>query len=408
MDRGTRGLSTWSSQKADLTRKIAEEAGRITRAASNDVDMAKAKVASLLQGIALLERAVAGRSQSLTTLKQLEERAASARSLYEASLTRFQQVDDREAVQRPDARILSSAAVPRTPNFPPRKELMFGIAIPASLFLGFLAALLKELLGGGFRTSSQVEQTLALPVLAATPEMRRRRKSSVIDIVNEHPLSSYAEAMRGIQFGLTLPDIARQPKVILLTSAMPKEGKSSVALSLARLVARSGKKVVLMDCDFRRPSVRKMVGVSGIKKGLVSALLGRESVQDCFHKDQSSDVLILVPETIVENPAALLGSAEMENLVLELRGLADWIIIDSAPLLPVNDTKLLVPLVDTALMLVRWEKTPRNAAIAAARILYDLHAPVAGVVITRAESKQYYAYNYGFKNYGSYARYCSD
>ena len=390
------------SQKANLERKIQDEVRRIGQAVSNDADIARAKLRSLQQSLDGLNERAATRNQSLVTLKQLEQDAASSHSLYDAFLAQFKEIEDREEIQRPDARILSSASVPKAPSFPPSKVLIFGAAIPASLFLGFMAALFSELLVvKGFRTSAQLEHSLALRVLATAPEVRgRRARSSLSSIVSDNPVSPFAESMRGIQYGLTSSDVDHPPKVILVTSAIPQEGKSTVALSLARTVARNGKKVVLMGCDFRRPQLLRMVGAGEVKKGLVGALLGGESVENCFHKDPSSEVLLLAPETTVRNPSDLLGSVEMENLIRDLRGSADCIIIDSPPLLPVNDTKLLIRLIDTMLLIVRWEKTPRDAAIAAVRSLLDLRAPIAGVVITRADSDD--SYNYGFQNYLSY------
>ena len=396
------------SQKTDLQRKITGEVSRIARAASSEVNITRTKVASLEQNLKALERTMAGRNLSVSRLKQLEEHAASARSLYETSLTRLEQIKDREEIQRPDARILSSAAVPRERSFPPNKLLMFGLAAPASLFLGFLAAVARELRLSGFRTSAQLERSLTLPVLAVAPEVKSRKaRRSVTNIVNDRPYSSFAESIRGIQLGLSPPDV-RPPKVILVTSAIPQEGKSTVALSLARSAARNGQKVVLLDCDFRRSNLLAAVRIDELQKGLVAILLNRENVEHCFQKDPESSVLLLAPETSVDNPASLLGSVEMENLVRDLRGLADLIIIDSAPLLPVNDTKLLLRWIDTTLFVVRWEKTPRNAAIAAVRSLFDLRAPIAGIVVTRADSREYYAYTYGLKDYSNYARYYRD
>jgi capsular exopolysaccharide synthesis family protein len=396
------------SQKADLQRKVAEEVGRITETASASLEMARSKVTALEESVDRLQRSSSERGQSLVTLRQLEQRAESASKLYEAAQQRFEQVEDREQVQRPDARVLSYAAVPVVPSFPPNKMLMFGVAIPGSLFLGFFAALFKEMLVSGFRTSAQLERALALPVLGMAPEVTGRKAKSVTNIINDNPCSSFAEAIRGIQLGLSLPDADHPPRVVLVTSAMPREGKSTVALSLARSAARDGKKVVLIDCDLRRPKVLTMAKAGRIKKGLVHALLGRETLENCLYKDPGSDVLLLAPETGTDNPGLLLGSVEREKLIQQLRGIADLVIIDSAPLLPVNDTKLLIRLIDTMLLIVQWEKTPRNAAIAAARSLFDLHAPIAGVVVTRGDPRQYYAYTYGLKNYSNYVQYYRD
>jgi len=388
------------TQIANLERKIEDAVSRVIQVALNDVDIAKARVNSLQQGLDELERRVARRNESLVALRQLEQNAASTHSLYDAFLSRFKQIDDRGEIQRPDARILSSAAVPREPTFPPSKTLILGAATPVSLFLGLMAAILRELFVNGFRTAAQLEKSLGLRVIATAPEVKGKRgKSPVSNIVNEDPDSPFAESMRGIQLRLTQFDLDQQPKVILVTSAIQGEGKSTVALSLARTYARNGKKVVLLDCDFRRPTLHKMVQAGEIKSGLMQAMFGGENVENCLYKDPHSEVLLLAPETSVKSPNDFLASAEMETLIQTLRGMADWVIIDSPPVLPVNDTKLLIRMVDTMLLMVRWERTPRDAVSAAIRSLVDLHAPIAGVVITRAEWAESYNHYY----YGNYA-----
>ena len=267
--------------------------------------------------------------------------------------------------------------------------------------------MLVERLDAGFRTSLQVERLLGLPVLATLPEIRKlgRKETSAADRVVEKPLSSFAEGVRGLKMGLVLSNVDDNPKVVVVSSSVPDEGKTTVAISLARLVARSGKKVVLIDGDLRRPSIAAMIGEKDVKRGIVEVLSGQASLEECCFKDPRSDLLILSSLGKIVSPPDLLGSVAMEQLIKKLRDDYDLVIIDSAPVLPVNDTKILARLADTVLFVIRWERTPREAAIGAARALGTLDTPIAGVVLARADSRRQHYYSYGYANYYSYRKY---
>jgi capsular exopolysaccharide synthesis family protein len=212
--------------------------------------------------------------------------------------------------------------------------------------------------------------------------------------------------MRGLQLGLVLGNGNKAPKIIVVTSSVPSEGKTTVAVSLARIAARSGQRVILMDADFRQPSVAKATGIPrSATPGIADLLDGKALLENCIVKDPISDVLLLPVGGHVSNPSDLLASNEMANLLTTLSACSDLLIIDSSPLLPVNDARILARLADSVVFVVRWERTPRAASLHALRSLTDAMAPLAGIVLARTDNEQFRYENYGRQSFHSFRRY---
>lgn len=398
------------NERKNLDAKIAEEVQRIVESVRNDVSVAAANVNSLQGSLNQLEQQSQTQNKAKVQLKSLESTAASARSMYEAFLSRLKETQGQEGIQTPDARVISPATVPNAPSSP-QKGRALGLAAAGGLMLGLLLAFAVERLDSGFRTTSQVENLLGLPVLATIPEVMGANRNETVnaaDRIVDKPMSSFAEAVRGLQLGLTLSNVDQQPKIILVTSSVPGEGKTTLAVSLARLAARNGKKVVIVDGDLRRPTVAETVGLGSIEHDIVDALTGVLPLDQCFSRDTRSDALILACGSIPSNAMDLIGSQAMEKLLADLARVFDFVIVDSAPLLPVNDTKILSRLADTVLFVTRWEKTPRDAVVNAVRSLADVDATIAGVALARADTARFQQYNYGYQNYYSYNKYYSD
>jgi capsular exopolysaccharide synthesis family protein len=331
--------------------------------------------------------------------------------MYQAIMGKLNETQGQTGIQTPDARIISPAAPPVRPSFP-RKDLTMAVAVPAGLVLGLLFAFMAEWLDAGFRTRTQLETVLGLPVLATVPEVKTTGDSiaqarAVAERIIDKPMSAFAEAIRGLQLGLTLSNVDKKPKVVVITSSMPGEGKTVLAVSLARLAAISGVKTLIIDGDFRRPMV---LGVMGAKAecGIVEALSGSQRLDQCIVKDVRSDAQILPCLRTPPNSLDLLSSAAMHLLMDSVRKSFDLVIVDSAPMLPVNDTKILSKLADTVLFTVLWEKTPRDAAVNAIRCLADVHATIGGVAFSRADPRRFQYYSYGNQDYYSYSKYYRD
>lgn len=385
-----------ASQKENLSAKIDEEAQRIIGAVASDLEVARARVRSLQDNL----RAVTGlnREEGLARVKlsELTAVATSDRALYDTFLSRFKEIQGQEMVQAPEARIISPAVTPTSPSFP-KKIAFIGAAIPGGLVLGIILALLSYSMAGGFRTQEQVENFLALPVLASIPEVRRRQigGKKPADLITTKVRSSFAESVRGLQLNLTLANNNTLPRIVLITSPVPSEGKTTVAVSLARTAARGGLRVIVVDADLRHPAVAKTLGVTKHVAGLADVLAGSVSIDNALTTDSLSSVRFLSAGSKVDNPSDLIASERMALCTKMLSVLADVVIIDAPPLLPVNDSKFLARLAEAVIFVVRWERTPRTAALHALRSLTDVMASVAGVVFTRADWNQVYHYSLG-------------
>jgi exopolysaccharide transport family protein len=402
------------AQKRDLDAKINEEVQHVVGTAENDVAVARARQESLQDSLNRLESQSNVEGVARVKLRELQSNAASSQALYQSFVERAKATQQQEGAQIPDSRILSSSAIPLRPSFP-NVPLYLAVAAAAALLTGFAVAYLLERLDHGFRTATRAERMLSLPVLATLPDVtpasalgvslkRDKEKSegssvSAADLVVDRPLSSYAEAVRGLQLGIVLSNVDQVPKVVVVTSALPGEGKTTTSLSLARHVAQTGQSVVLVDGDLRRPNVMAQTGLTDIKRDLVDVLKGEATIDECLVQDSKSSVMLLPVARHVKNAPDLIESQSMAKLVADLRQRFDLVVIDSAPVLPVTDTRILTRLSDAVLFVIRWERTPRDAASDAVRSLRDVNATIAGIALTRADAKRFHYYSFGYGGY---------
>ncbi|MEQ1863673.1 MAG: polysaccharide biosynthesis tyrosine autokinase [Micropepsaceae bacterium] len=379
------------SQKRDTRSKITAEVARVIDSLANDVAVGRANVQSLQASLDQLQSKFQTQNGASVKLKALESIAASSRSIYEGLLSRLKQIQGQEGIAAPDSRIITRAMVPSTAN--PKPVVVIGVAIPASLVLGLLFAFLAEGLDPSLRTTEHVDRYLGLPVLATVPEVGgQEANGGVAELVARDPSSSFAEAIRGLHLGLSLASADHAPKVVLVTSSVPGEGKTVIAISLARLAARHGRRVIIVDADFRRPKVAPTMGLSSPMGGIVDVLEGRLPLNQCVMRDGCSEADVLAGTDRPINPSDLLTTDSIGRLMITLRGQYDLVIVDSAPLLPVHDTLTLSQLSDVALFVAQSGKTPREAVIAALRSLKSMKVAVAGIALTRTKLDPRYYY----------------
>ena len=395
-----------NSQIKSVKLKIHEEVKRVVETVANDVDVAQAQVNSLQSSLKRLEGQTQLQGKAMVKLATLEAKANSAHQLYQAFLAKFKETQGAKSMETADARIISRAVVPTTPSAPAKGHDL-EMAMIGGILLGLGFAVLAERLDFGFRRAAQVERALGVPVIGILPELKRGAKANihVADLIIDKPLSAFAEAVRGVQMGVALSKGATKPKLLLVTSSIPDEGKTTVALSIARSAARGGQRVLLIDADLRNPSLSEAIGFGPIEQGLVEVLALGADITKCVRKDPKSSVLVLPATSIKSNPHDVLASEKMHRLLEAFKTQFDLVVVDSAPLLPVMDSKLLAPLMDAVLFVVRWERTPREAVIGAAQILAGVKANVAGVAMTRADIDRYRHYSYGYHRYDHYSKY---
>jgi len=276
----------------------------------------------------------------------------------------------------------------------PRKTLNIGLGVLLGLALGLAAAILREVLDNTVR-SPQVLRTMSeAPVLGVIAADRGSRKSPLI--VDNHARSVRAEAFRQLRTNLQFIDAARPVGVLVVTSSIANEGKSTTAINLAVSFSDSGRRVLLIEADLRRPRVAEYLGLEGAV-GLTNVLVGQAAIDDVLQPWGRGGLTVLPSGTIPPNPSELMGSPLMAELIIQLRKSFDMIIIDTPPVLPVTDAAVASRLVDGVVVVVRYGKTTRNQVSTALRSLTAVDARVLGTVLTMSPVKGAEAYSaYGY------------
>ena len=399
------------AQRRDIERQIGSEINRIVGSLENNVSVAQTRVASLEESLREIRGETGTGSQAMVQLRELEREAAANRAVYESFLNRFKETSQQQDFQTPDSRVISAATPPVAPSHP-RKALSLALALVLSGMLGVGLALLLEHLDNGLQTGRDVEQALGLPHLVSLPATPSEKgpdgkAMSPQDYLLAKPLSAFSESLRSLRSALQLSNVDNPPKVILFTSALPNEGKTTSSVSFARAAAASGLKVALIDCDLRHPSVHKSFGLKRPEAGLVEFLAERLDLGQVMVKDPKSELDILPIATGTANPPDVLGSTQMKLLLERLRADYDLVVLDSAPVLPVSDSRVLSRIADETVFVVRWNETPRDAAQAAIRELRLYDANIAGAVLAVVDTATQAKYGYGDGGYyyGKYSRY---
>ena len=208
----------------------------------------------------------------------------------------------------------------------------------------------------------------------------------------QKPLSAYAESLRSIFTALQLSASGSPPQVVVVSSALSGEGKTSFALSLAASAAQWGKRVLVVDLDVRHPRIAQSLGDAHVESGLAELMAGMERLDEVIRTSRAGFDYIGVGRAPV-NPAGFIGNVWMQALFTELRRSYDFIIIDTAPLLAVTDGRVAVKLADKVLFVVRWRHTPVSAARKALQILAEIGADIAGAALLQVDAKQYLLYD---------------
>ncbi len=339
-------------------------------------------------------------------LRELERDADASRNIYNSFLERYKETADQQRLIEADAKVVSTAAPPTTPSTPGPK--LFGaVGFTASLMLGTLLALLMERFDSGLRSARQVEQTLGLPALGLVPRLERlRRNQKPHQYLLAKPLSAYAESVRAIYTSLQLSNVDDPPRVVLVTSSLPQEGKTTLALSLATFAASSGQRVLLMDVDLRHPNVHRDLAVPP-EHGLVEYMAGERELDEVLVRNEEAGIWYLPIKRQTANPTDLLGSQKMKHLLSQLRERFDFVVLDSAPLLGVTDTKVVSRFADKVLFVMQWDQTSRETSINALAHMREAKGHVAGVVLTQVDVRKHAQYGYGDvgQYYGKYQKY---
>jgi len=392
------------AQLADVRGKIRTEIKKIVQSLENAAAVARAREAAVNSQIEEIKKQVASSNTSEVKLRELEMDAQTNRTLMETFMSRFKETSAQESqgIQTSDSRIISRAEIPEFPSFPKKGPFLL-IALFSSLAVGIVIAFIAEYLDRGFRSGVQFEQETGTPVLAMIPQVEEN-KGRAVDLLVEKPMSSYAEAIRSVYTSLLLTQSAEPLTTIVVSSCQPSEGKSTLAVSLVRMIASSGHKALLIEADLRRPSIHNQLGIER-SVGLAEVLVGSTPFDEAYFRDPKStaDILLAGKETL--NPSKLLASHQMDELIHSLKPHYDIIIIDTAPVLAVSDGLLLAHKADGTIYSCRWATTSRETTALGLKELREANARVIGAVISMVDVKRTRAYGYADTSYYYSAKY---
>src|ERR1700761_5768913 len=334
----------------------------------------------------------------------------SNRSLYEGLSQRLRTAGIEAGLESTEIDIIDIAVPPGAPPLQSRSSMMTVNGI-LMLALGVIIAFILESLDTGIRTVAQIEAISGLPSLALIPRIRRtaaevasqtpvQRNLGVIGA----PMSQFAESFRALRTSLLLSVAGREPQVILLTSATPSEGKTTVAMNLACVLAQRDVRVLLIDGDLRRPTVHHRFNING-KVGLSSVLTGSVNLEQAIqHVAEVPKLDVLVSGPVPPFPTEMLASDAMKRLLAECRGVYTHVVMDSPPLLSITDSVVLAHDSDAVVLVVRQGKANKHAVRRARDLLLRAGTRITGTVLNAVDlnSPEYYAY-YGYSGYSGYA-----
>lgn len=392
------------AQLAEITSNIDAEANRIVEATRSDWLVAQERQADLEAEVRDLEDKALEQSKQAVAIRQLEREAQARRTLYENFLSRQKETSAQEDLQTPDARVLTPAEIPFGPlTTTVRRTQAMGLI--AGALVGFGLIFLLEKLNNSFRSSNQLEDMVGLPVLGSVPAVGKRlSRAKVVRRFLDKPKSSLAEAIRSLRTSILFSNVDNPPKVVLFTSSLPREGKSTTALLMAMTSQQMGRSSIIVDCDLRLPALARVLATDDKKPGLLSLIEGTASLEEAITTDPDTGTKLLMtkpsePRSSV-NAADLLSSKRFENLIKELSETYDRVILDAPPALVVADAKILSAYADAVVFAVRWDHTPHGAVLDGIKDLKSVNAPVAGTVLTLVNEKR--AARYAYESYGYY------
>lgn len=380
-------LTRAQAELTGLDAQILAETGTYVDSLRGAAEISAVEVRNLQDNLLDLERRILDLSKSAIELRQLERESEAVRDVYESLLARLKETRAAEEINVADARVVARAEIPAKPSAPRPGMLgalgaVLGGVAAAGLVIG------RELWRRLYRSPAEIEAATGLPVLAELPRMRGRPEKILAGLV-ANPQTPFAERVRDLRSALDLRSGGREHKVVMLTSAMPAEGKSTVAIALARISSLAGKKVIIVDADLRRPSLAAIARPAP-GADLAAILLSGADWRQAVVRAEAAGFDLLPTATANAKAADALALPVFARLIADLRAEYDLVLIDTPPVLAISDARMIAAHADMTLMVLRPDATEAEAIHKSlANLGYgsrgDYEAPrpqIAGFVLT--------------------------
>lgn len=339
----------------------------------------------------------------LIEVKVLDESPVRARDIANTLSDEFvamaKELETPEDGTTPDARVIveQRASIPDGPVVPNKKRNIAG-GLLAGLILGVGLALLRDRLDNTIKDRSTIEDITGSGLVGSVPLDKERRTEPAISFANDN--SAIAESFRKLRTNLQFLAVDNPPRVIVVTSSMPSEGKSTTAINLALALAEAEHDVVIVDGDMRRPMLAKYLNVVGAA-GFSTVLSGGASLSEVLQPTAFPGLTVLTSGPTPPNPSELLGTQAAKNVLAELRSKFDYVIVDSSPLLAVTDAAILAAAADGVMLIARHGHTKREHLTHAIKNLEDVDATLLGAVFTLTPARGASSYSYSYYGHGA-------
>ncbi len=339
------------------------------------------KLATLAQAVEALAERVVSQSNDLIALEQLAREVDANRVIYDFFLNKIREVSIQSGTLRADSRVLSTALVPSSP-VSPRKQRVIALGLLLGACIGVGIVLMREFLNNTFRTPEELEAATGYLVMGRFPRIHGQDRRERLEYVTENQMSRAAEALRSLRTSLLLSNMDRTPEVVMITSAMAGEGKTTVSLALAGSLANLEKKVLLVECDVRRRTFAEFFGQKR-DIGLISVLSGQAELADCLYQDETLGYDVLFSDDHPINAVDVFSSHRFKKFLDDMREKYDVVILDTPPVLIVSDACVVAPLTDATLFVAQWNKTSVKNVRDGLRALEDIGVKAVGLVLSQ-------------------------
>jgi succinoglycan biosynthesis transport protein ExoP len=413
----------------EYQRLMFEELGRIAESYQSEVDVARSRENSLTDSVAMAAGISATANETQVQLRELERGAEAYKNLYQTFLQRYQEAIQQQSFPITEARIISRAMPPETPSHP-RKGLVLALAFVLGCGAGAGFGAFREFRDRFFRTGDQVRDVLGLEFLGIAPQVAAeglrpiaeieadgfhprsiRKPNAITNQVIDHPLSAFAETMRSAKIAADLSLSGKACKVIGVVSVLPGEGKSTVAINFAELLANQGARTILIDADLRNPGSTRAIGKHA-DAGLIEAVMEGRPVRDLLLVNQKTKLAFLpaVVRRRIPHSSELLASIGMTQVLSTITANFDYVVLDLPPLGPVVDARAIAAKVDGFIFVVEWGKTARNAVRQTLLTEPKIAEKCLGVILNKVDLekmklyRQYGSAEYYYSRYASYYR----
>ena len=409
------------AQLKDIDNNIAKEKQKILDVLESDYREARQRETLLADALNQAKAETNQMAEKMVEYNILKREAEANKALYEGLMTKMKETAISGALRSSNIRIVDPAMVPATPARPTKTKNII-LSLLVGLVGGIGLALLREYLDNTVKTPDDIETLARLPSLAVVPQFAasngHKRRGMLpdfsenghekrIELVAQHlPKSQMSEAFRALRTSILLSQAEHPPQVILVTSALPREGKTTAAANLAVTLAQLGDSTVLVDADLRKPGIGRLLNLgTGKYAGLSSYLAGVSSLDLVSVPHPAIPNLVAIPTgPLPPNPADLLSSHKLADAIAELRAKFKFIVIDSPPVMAATDAVILSVQADGVLLVVRSGETPKVAFTRTRDLLTSVKSRILGVVLNAVDSSapdyyysyRYYPYSYGY------------